>query len=88
MLAAVGRGRLKQDENPAVAPTCVVFIHRCRLDKHVADSQAEEGAFQSMERRMRKREVVINIETAFESDADTSFFDLLLFLPVLGHISP
>ncbi len=37
---------------------------------------------------MRKREVVINIETAFESDADTSFFDLLLFLPVLGHISP
>ncbi len=27
MLVALGRGRLKQDENPAVAPTCVVFIH-------------------------------------------------------------
>lgn len=37
--------RLKQDENPAVAPMCCFYTQRCRLDKHVADSQAEEERF-------------------------------------------
>lgn len=37
--------RLKQDENPAVAPMCCFYTQQCRLDKHVADSQAEEEGF-------------------------------------------